>query len=181
MKGREKPRTSPRHPGILVVDVDLGVRVLLNAVLAQQGFVAYWAADGFHAIELYQKLCPDIDIVLLEVEVPGLDGPQVLDALREFNPDVCCCCMTAGSEKYTEEELLQRGARHVLRKPFHVIQVAQWLWQLADRMDVVPPARTAPADGAANPPCTVRRAGAPATCPGYQAIEDGGLPELYLG
>jgi CheY-like chemotaxis protein len=155
--------------------------VLLNAVLAYQGFIVYWAADGFHAVELYKRLYPDIDIVLLEVEVPGLDGPQILDALQELNPELCCCFMTAGSEKYTEEELLQRGARHVLRKPFHVIQVAQLLRQLADRMQGVPPARTVPADGAANPPYTARPAGAPTTCPGYQAIEDAGLPELYLG
>jgi DNA-binding response OmpR family regulator len=143
---REKPRTSPRYPRILVVEDDLGVRVLLNAVLANQGFIVYWAADGFQAVKLYQKLCQDIDIVLLAVEVPGRRGPQILDALQEVNPEVCCCFMTAGSENYTEEELLQRGARHVLRKPFHLIQVAQLLWHLVDRAEVAPPARTAPAD-----------------------------------
>ena len=88
-KAPEKRRTLRRFPRVLVVEDDLGVRVLLKAVLAYQGFAVYWAADGFQAVELYQKLCLDIDIVLLEVELPELDGPQVLDALQALNPRVC--------------------------------------------------------------------------------------------
>jgi CheY-like chemotaxis protein len=138
--------TTTRKPAILVVDDDAGVRNLLNAVLWQQGFMIWLAGNGLHALELYQELAAKIDLVLMDVRMPGLDGPQTLAALQRLNPDVGCCFMTGDSGPYTEEELLARGAVAVLHKPFHLTEVAQLLRQL-----VTPEARhAAPDTGAGN-------------------------------
>ena len=56
------------------------------------------AVDGDDALDLYQRHRAEIDLVLLDVQMPGLDGPRTLDALREFDPDVLACFMT-GSAK----------------------------------------------------------------------------------
>jgi len=125
------PPTS-RRPGILVVDDDVAVRTLLNAVLWQQGFVVWLAGNGAQALELYLELPADIDLVLMDVNMPGLDGPQTFRALQRVNPAVRCCFMTGGGSLYTHEDLYKQGAVNVLRKPFRLPEVAQALWQLVD-------------------------------------------------
>jgi CheY-like chemotaxis protein len=132
LQSHEPLRTTSRRPGILVVDDDVGVRILLNAVLWQNGFRVWLVGDGLQALELYPEERPDIDLVLLDVQMPGLDGPHTLAALQRLNPAICCCLMNGGSGPYTEEELLDQGAIHVLQKPFHLTALVHLLWQLVD-------------------------------------------------
>jgi Response regulator receiver domain len=51
------------------------VRGVLNAWMRRQGFTVWLAADGEEALDLYRRQRETIDVVLLEVRVPGLDGP----------------------------------------------------------------------------------------------------------
>jgi CheY-like chemotaxis protein len=123
-------RTTSRRPGILVADDDVGMNTLLDTVLWQQGFMVWLAGNGLQALELCRELRPDIDLVLLDVQMPGLDGPHTLAALQRLNPALCCCFMTGGSDQYTNEDLFAQGAVRVFQKPFHLTAVAQLLWQL---------------------------------------------------
>ena len=59
-------------------------------------------------------------MVLLDVDMPGLDGFQVLEILREVNPEILACFMRRDTGLYEPEELLQRGAAHVIAKPFRL-------------------------------------------------------------
>ena len=73
----ELPAVSGRTPshGILVVDDEAGVLRVLDLVLRQQGFAVWPAAGGVEAVELYRRHREAIDVVLLDVCMPGLDGP----------------------------------------------------------------------------------------------------------
>src|SRR5262245_28560286 len=122
--------TTSRRPGILVVDDDLGVRNMLSAGLWQHGFMVWLAGDGPQALELYRALRAEIDLVVLDVRMPGMDGPLTLTALQRLDPEVRCCFMSGNIGPYTEEELLERGALRVVLKPFRLPEFAQLLWQL---------------------------------------------------
>lgn len=128
-----EPSAQQRHgkPGVLVVDDDRLVRLLVQLGLERNGFDVWLAPTGREAIELYQEEQERIAVVLLDVRMPGLDGPATLDALRALNPDVPACFMTGDSGKYEPEELLQRGAAHVVGKPFHLDHLAEILRLLA--------------------------------------------------
>jgi CheY-like chemotaxis protein len=119
-----------RSPGILVIDDDFSMRTLLNVGLEYHGFLVWLAADGRQALEIYRKQRTHIDLVLLDVRMPEMDGPSTLVALQRINPEVCCFFMSADAGIYTREELLERGAVRVIRKPFHLSEVAHLLWQL---------------------------------------------------
>lgn len=124
---------TPRTNGILVVDDEEYLRGMLNAGMRQQGFAVWLAADGHEALALYRQQKKAIDVVLLDVRLPGLDGPQTLAALQQLNPRVRCCFMSGAVGDYTESSLRERGADAVFWKPFCLPEVALMLWELASR------------------------------------------------
>src|SRR5262249_59047688 len=82
------PLGPPDRPGILVVDDDETVRDVVNAWMRQDGFAVWLVASGREALDLYRRHREDIDVVLLDVQMPGLDGPQTLAAHRDLNPQL---------------------------------------------------------------------------------------------
>jgi CheY-like chemotaxis protein len=118
--------------GVLVVDDEHLVRIMVQLGLEREGFDVWLAANGREAIAVYRAHKEDIAVVLLDVHMPGLDGPATLDALRKRNPEVRACFMSGDTGSYEPDELLQRGAVHVLAKPFRLDDLANILRQLAD-------------------------------------------------
>ena len=116
------------NPVVLVVDdLDL-VRDVLNAGLRHHGFEVWVAGDGREAIELFHELSQwghgASPLVLLDVQMPGLDGPTVLAAFQTIDPKVRAFFMTGDAGQYSEDELLARGARRVFAKPLDIATVA---------------------------------------------------------
>jgi CheY-like chemotaxis protein len=126
------PRQQPADkPGVLVVDDEPLLLAVLKTGFRQRGFEVWVAAGGTEALELYRFHKKDIAVVLLDVHMPGLDGPRTLAALRRINPDVRCCFMTGNLGLYTEEELLALGAVLLFPKPFDLTGMTEALWRLA--------------------------------------------------
>jgi len=116
------------HHHILVVDDDPHVRAMLGTALKSFGFAVTLASGGTEAIQTYQQGRGAIDLVLLDVRMPGLDGPETLAALRKADPAVRCCFMSGHAAMYSEAELLGMGAAGVIGKPFGKLDA------LADRL-----------------------------------------------
>jgi two-component system, cell cycle sensor histidine kinase and response regulator CckA len=126
---------SPRQPGILIAD-DMGlILTLLKFELEPRGFTVWLAVDGDDALDLYRQNRAEIDLVLLDVSMPGLDGPRTLAALQTLDPDILACFMTGNSSTYTEENLLERGAVGIFHKPFNAAEVAKCLKAMVDSLD----------------------------------------------
>jgi CheY-like chemotaxis protein len=126
----EIPHVTPRRYGILIVDDEEGVRGLLTLWLPQQGFAVWQVAGGQAALDLYRSHGRAIDAVLMDVSMPGMDGPQALAALRAMNPRVRCCFMSGDLGGHTERSLCDLGAAGVLRKPFRLAEVTRVLREL---------------------------------------------------
>ncbi len=124
-------RIAPRPAGVLVVDDQRAVRDVIQAGLQQEGFALWLAADGWEAVDLYGSHREAIDVVLLDIRMPGLDGPHTLAALRGLNPRVCCCFMTGDPGAYSRQDLQDLGAATVLAKPFRMTDVARMVRHLA--------------------------------------------------
>jgi CheY-like chemotaxis protein len=120
-----------RIPGILIADDMALILTLLKIELEIRGFKVWLAVDGDDALDLYRTHSGEINLVLLDVHMPGMDGPNTLEALQRFNPDVVACFMTGNAGAYTDEELLERGAAWVFRKPFRAAEVADMLYEMA--------------------------------------------------
>jgi DNA-binding response OmpR family regulator len=119
-------------PGVLVVDDDHLVRIMVQLGLERNGFEVWLASNAQEAFRLYRKHRQFIAVVLLDVRIRGLDGPQTVEALRKLNPEVRVCFMSGTTGTYDPEELLQRYGAYVVTKPFHLDQLANVLRLLAN-------------------------------------------------
>jgi CheY-like chemotaxis protein len=103
----------------------------MEITLRRQGFQVFTAASGQEALEVLARFRGKVNMVLMDVRMPGLDGPDTLTALRRVTPGVRCCFMSGDLGHRTPEELLRLGAERVFYKPFPVSETAQELWRLA--------------------------------------------------
>jgi DNA-binding NtrC family response regulator len=122
---------NPRQYGLLVADDEPAVCGILNAWMSYEGFTVWLAANGEEALDLYWRRRESIDVILLDVRMPGLDGPQTLAAIQDVNPEIRCCFMSGDFGTQTEVSLLSMGAAAVIMKPFRLPHVAEVLGQLA--------------------------------------------------
>jgi two-component system cell cycle sensor histidine kinase/response regulator CckA len=106
--------------GILVVDDCDNVRTMLEMALKGQGFNVWLASSGLEAVEVYRQNSHQIALVLLDVHMPQLDGPQTFAALRKHDSSVRCCFMSGTTETYTQDQLRSMGGEGYLAKPFDI-------------------------------------------------------------
>jgi CheY-like chemotaxis protein len=119
-------------PCVLVVDDDDALRTILTRELRKRGFDVYSTGSGAEAVEIYCRSSIQIDIVLMDVNMPGMSGPDALDAILAVDPFVRCCFMTADDWPGKHTALLACGAAAVIGKPFaSVIEVCETLKQLS--------------------------------------------------
>ena len=120
-----------QKPVILVVDDVMAIGMMLDLGLSQDGFAVRMATTGDEAIELYRKHHNEIALVLMDVQMPGMDGPATLATLQQINPKLKCCFMSGSTGRYTSQELLDTGAVHVVMKPFVSLNtLARLLWDM---------------------------------------------------
>jgi len=120
---------------VLVADDEPAILRMLEVGLALDGFTVWAAASGQEALDLFRQHASDIQVVLLDVQMPGLDGPQTLLALRSLRPELPCCFMSGGTGAYSEQDLLDAGAARVFAKPFSLAEVLEFLRQVAGHPD----------------------------------------------
>jgi DNA-binding response OmpR family regulator len=107
--------TSTRPAKVLVVDDEEPIRTLVRGYLEREGLEALTAADGPSAVEAVRREQPDV--VVLDLNLPGLDGIEVCRQLRTFS-SACVIMLTARGEEVDRIVGLSIGADDYLVKPF---------------------------------------------------------------
>lgn len=104
---------------ILVVDDDYMIRNLMRAVLAYRGYKISEVSDGEEAIEKALSTTEPVDLVLLDLEMPKVDGWGALAKIHAQKPSLpVILCSGAGSSELLDAEAKIAGAARVLGKPF---------------------------------------------------------------
>jgi len=106
---------------ILIADDDLVNRKLLRRLLEQDGHAVIAAANGAEALELFAE--EQIDIVLLDIVMPELDGIAVLERLKETpeGKHVPVIMISAVDETESVVRCIEAGADDYLAKPFNPV------------------------------------------------------------
>jgi len=114
--------TDIRHAKILIVDdQELNIR-LLESVLARAGYTSVAATTNpYEVYELHRR--NRYDLILLDLKMPGMDGFQVLEALKETEVDGYLSVLVITANPDCKLRALQSGARDFISKPFDMAEV----------------------------------------------------------
>lgn len=106
---------------VLIVDDEANMRWVLQRALEQAGYQAVAAGRGEEALALAAQ--QRIDLALLDLKMPGMDGLAVLRELHQRQPELPVILLTAYATVPTAVEAMRLGALDYLRKPFDVEEV----------------------------------------------------------
>lgn len=122
---------APRAYGVLVADDERETRNALEWGLQREGFSVWLASDGQEAVEQYRECHASIDVLLLAVDLPKLDGPTALAMLQALNAEIVCCFMSGDLTSDALQRLHDRGLSAIVAKPINIPQLADRIRTLA--------------------------------------------------
>ncbi|PWB60736.1 MAG: hypothetical protein C3F14_12690 [Deltaproteobacteria bacterium] len=117
------PRESPRRGGpatILAADDEDDVREIMSAMLRSAGYRVIEARNGIEALERFRGRSGEIDLVLLDLMMPGMSGEQAFAEMRRIRPGVRGLLASGYDESGRLREIVADGFGGFLRKPFRL-------------------------------------------------------------
>ncbi|MCK5126887.1 MAG: response regulator [candidate division Zixibacteria bacterium] len=108
---------------ILVVDDELIIRDLLFRSLSQNDYRVILARDGFEAIDIYKAQTEKIDVVILDLQMPKMNGIEVLKKLRTINPNVSVILSSGYVELLNRELAGEFEDIEILVKPYLITEL----------------------------------------------------------
>lgn len=133
---------------ILVVDDEADMRMALGSVLTRSGHRIEQASDGQAALARIAK--GNIDLVLLDIRLPGMDGVQILRKIREKSEDLPVIMVTGYGSVESAVEVMKLGASQYLSKPFSNKELVETVMNVLRAKGSVPSRPQAPASSAAS-------------------------------
>jgi len=109
-------------PHVLLIEDDARIREIVERGLGSRGFVVTSAEDGNAGLDLARKL--EVDVVLLDLMLPGLSGLEVLEEIRLAKPRLPVVALTALDDTRSKVAGLDAGADDYLTKPFSLEELA---------------------------------------------------------
>jgi PAS domain S-box-containing protein len=117
---------------ILLIDDEEYLRNLGERSLTRFGYTVLTAPDGESGLALYRKEQHRIDLVILDLIMPGMSGNRCLEELRKLNPDVKIVISSGYSDIEPMKKTIESGARSFIAKPYEVRQILQVIREVLD-------------------------------------------------
>lgn len=105
----------------MIVDDQHGIRLLLGEVFKREGYKTFLASNGLEALDIAKR--EELDCVLLDMKIPGMDGLEILKNIKAKWPDLPVMMMTAYGELDLIQEALALGAAKYFTKPFNIYEI----------------------------------------------------------
>ena len=121
---------------VLLVDDEEAILEIGQLMLEHSGYKVITAADGKKAIENYEVNLP-VDVVVLDLSLPGMSGKQILEGILAINPEQKIIISSGYDIGDTAEELLMMGADDFLPKPFHIEMLSKKIEELLTNAKIV--------------------------------------------
>ncbi len=105
---------------VLVAEDEEGMRELIRDILQSGGYEVIQAEDGEAALNTYMTLKDRIDLVILDMIMPKMNGEDAFRALKRFDPEVVVLLSSGYSEDVGMQDLLNEGVAGFLGKPYQI-------------------------------------------------------------
>jgi two-component system NtrC family response regulator len=120
---------------ILVVDDEPNYLIVLSELLKDEGFEVFTASDGPEGLKIVEDV--DLDIVITDMQMPGMDGLQFLNKIKEKKQDLPVIVITAFAEVDKAVAAMKAGAYNYLAKPFSNDELIITLRKGADHYSLI--------------------------------------------
>ncbi len=110
---------------ILIVDDEAVIREAVKEILSWLGYSVYTCSNGQEAVDFYKKRKPVIDLIILDMIMPGINGKDCFDLLKSIDENVKVILSTGYRIDEERQSLLDTGIIDILNKPFVSAQLAQ--------------------------------------------------------
>jgi CheY-like chemotaxis protein len=117
---------------LLVDDEEMALEVG-GELLKKLGYSVLGAEGGREAVEIYEANKDTIDLVLLDIVMPGMGGGKVYDRMKEINPNVKVLLSSGYSIDGEAREILDRGCDAFIQKPFNIQELSQGLKSVLEK------------------------------------------------
>ncbi len=117
---------------ILLVDDEQIIIDVAVQILKKMGYKVIVARDGKEAIGIYRQHQKQIALVILDLVMPGLSGGEVYDKLTAIDPDVKVLLSSGYTRDGKAGDILRRGCRGFIQKPFNINELSQKLRDILD-------------------------------------------------
>ena len=138
-----EPSTPPGDDGgaerVLVVEDDELVRDFVCRALEEAGYAIVVAASGDGAMEVLRLNGMDVDLVLTDVVMPGMSGPELAERMTLLAPDTPVLFMSGYIDSSFLGAELHRRPESLLRKPFSAVELRQRVRRALDQRGVARP------------------------------------------
>jgi adenylate cyclase len=109
--------------GLIIADDEEGVRRSLSKVLERDGYLIFPAANGEEAIRIVQSTGENIETVISDFKMPGINGLETLKEIGRLNPEITRIMLTGYATMESAIESLNAGIDGFLTKPFENIEL----------------------------------------------------------
>lgn len=124
MDGTESRKDLTGVETIMLVEDEDPVRLFGARALRNKGYKVIEARNGEAALQLLSDKSEDIDLLITDVVMPGMDGPTLVRKVREDRPDLRVICISGYSEDALRQRIEEDTNIHFLPKPFSLKQLA---------------------------------------------------------
>ena len=114
---------------ILVVEDDTIIRDLLKNQLELLGYKTLLAVNGRDAVEIYRRKIDEIDLILLDIIMPIMDGIETLSELKKINPEIKVLVISGYGRNEIIEEMLNEGVLGFIKKPFKLSELSKIIYE----------------------------------------------------
>ncbi|MGO9569971.1 MAG: PAS domain S-box protein [Desulfomonilaceae bacterium] len=118
---------------VLVVDDEDIIRELLGEMLEELGFTVISARDGIEGLEIYCKQWQQIDVVIVDMIMPGLSGREAFREMKKINPSVRVILSTGFTREGAVQETLEEGIAWFVQKPYRLEELSEAMFHALSR------------------------------------------------
>ena len=115
---------------ILLIDDEDRILKAGKEMLEALGYTVLLASSGQDGIKSYQEKKENIDLVVLDMVLPGMDGKEIYEKLKAVNNDVKVLLSSGYSQNGIAKEILNKGCNGFIQKPFTLVQISQKIYDI---------------------------------------------------
>jgi CheY-like chemotaxis protein len=112
--------TSAQEKTILLIDDEETVIDISEMMLIRLGYRVLKAHSGYEGLKLFKKNKSTIDLIISDLEMPEMNGKEVMDKLREIDPQIKVMLSSGGLTEADEKNVINKGFNGFIKKPYNM-------------------------------------------------------------